>query len=82
MGDLDLTTRKMRMSNAGCPYPYHFEAEKGEAIELQADAYPLGVRPDTEYTVLEAQIQPGDYAIFCSDGIPEAEDADGVQFGY
>ena len=82
MGELDLTTRSFRMSNGGCPYPYHFRASAGEVIELQVDTYPLGVRPDTEYEEIEIRLQPGDRIVFCSDGIIEAENTAGGQFGY
>jgi len=82
MGELDLSTRRVRLCNSGCPYPYHFKAASGEITEIQIDAYPLGVRPDTEYPVVETQLQPGDRLFFCSDGIPEAENASGEQFGF
>ena len=46
------------------------------------DTYPLGVHPDTEYRVLETQLQPGDRVVLCSDGIIEAENSSEEQFGY
>ena len=82
MGELDASTRAFRLSNGGCPYPYHFQAETGKIVELQVEAYPLGVRPNTEYQVLDTRLQPGDCVIFCSDGIIEAENASGEQLGY
>ena len=82
MGELDPATRNFRLSNGGCPYPYHFRASSGDVAELQVDAYPLGIRSDTEYEVIERQLQPGDRVVFCSDGIIEADNADGDQFGY
>ncbi len=54
----------------------------GEIAELQIDAYPLGVRPDTRYAAIKRQLGPGDYLVFCSDGIIEAADGTGAQFGY
>jgi serine phosphatase RsbU (regulator of sigma subunit) len=82
MGELDPSTRMLRLCNGGCPYPYHFKALSGEVTELQQDAYPLGVRTDTEYEVIETELDPGDRVVFCSDGIAEAENEDGEQFGY
>ena len=82
MVEIDPTDRSYRLSNAGCPYPYHFAAETGQVSELQVSAYPLGVRANTEYSVIEGQLQTGDRLVFCSDGIVEAENADGEQFGY
>ena len=82
MGQLDLKNRSFRAVNAGCPYPYLFRAETGEVVELQGDAYPLGIRPDTDYAAVEERLQPGDCVVLCSDGIIEADDGTGRQFGY
>lgn len=82
MGELDTDTRRFRLSNGGCPYPYHFQASTGQISELQVDAYPLGVRAEATYPVLEAQLEPGDRIIFCSDGIIEAENAEEEMFGF
>ncbi|MBT4504504.1 MAG: SpoIIE family protein phosphatase [Gemmatimonadetes bacterium] len=82
MSELDLSTRTFRFANGGSPYPYHFHAATGEVSELQVDAYPLGVRPDTAYTAIEVQLEPGDRIIFYSDGIPEAENVAGDLFGF
>ena len=82
MAEIDPSRRSYRLSNAGCPYPYHYEAATGQATELQVSAYPLGVRANTEYGVIDGNLGPGDRLVFCSDGIVEAENADGEQFGY
>ena len=80
LAEIDLATRTVRYCNGGLPYPYHLH--DGEVSELQVDTYPLGVRSDTEYEVIERQLAEGDYLVFCSDGIAEAERAQGEQFGY
>ncbi|HLA40725.1 MAG TPA: PP2C family protein-serine/threonine phosphatase, partial [Candidatus Glassbacteria bacterium] len=80
--ELDPVSRRVRFANAACPYPYHYRAATGEVVELQMDGYPLGVRPDTAYRVIEVQLAPGDRVAFCSDGIIEAANAAGGQFGY
>jgi sigma-B regulation protein RsbU (phosphoserine phosphatase) len=82
MGVLEPTTRVLRLSNGGCPYAYHFQASRAEMAELQVDAYPLGVRANTRHQVVEVRLQPGDRIIFCSDGIPEADNVSGEKFGY
>ena len=82
MGELDTATRSFHLANGGCPYPYHFRAVARDVVELQADAYPLGVRPDTTYPVLEVELGSGDRIVFCSDGIIEAENAEGEIFGF
>ena len=82
MGEFNLDTRNLRLSNSGCPYPYHYKASGKEVVELQMDAYPLGCRTDTEYQVIETQLEPGDRIVFCSDGIIEARNAAGEMFGF
>ena len=37
--------------------------------------------PDWEFTVAEIVLQPGDRLFACTDGVPEATDADGHFFG-
>lgn len=56
MGELDTTTRTMRLANGGCPYPYHYQAATGEIAELEVDTYPLGVRAEATYPVVEAAL--------------------------
>ena len=82
MGELDTDTKEFRLSNGGCPYPYHFQSSTGEISELQVDAYPLGVRAETSYPVIETQLGAGDRIVFCSDGIIEAENSTGEIFGF
>ena len=82
MGEINPSTYTFRLSNGGCPSPYHFQAYTGRITELEVGAYPLGVRPDTQYEVLETQLQPGDRIVFCSDGIIEADNVAGEQFGF
>ena len=82
MGELDLDTNVLTVSDSGCPFPYHYQASQNRLVEIPIDAYPLGVRPDTEYLEAEVTLGPGDRIVFCSDGIMEAGDEMGNQFGY
>ena len=82
MGEFDIGSGRFRLANAGCPYPYHFRASSGDIVELQVDAYPLGVRARTVYRLEETQLEAGDWLVLCSDGIAEAEDRDGDLFGF
>ena len=72
MGELDVAGSTFRLSDAACPYPFHYRFSRDDVVELQVDAYPLGIRPETAYAVVETTLNPGDYIVFCSDGIIEA----------
>ena len=82
MGELDIATRTLHLSNGGCPYPYYFQASTGEISELQLDAYPLAIRPDSEYRAQLIQLEQGDRIVLCSDGIIEAENKEAEIFGF
>ena len=83
MGEIELSTHSLHLANGGgCPSPYHYRASTGEMIELEVVAYPLGVRADTRYSTIETQLEPGDYVVFCSDGITEMNDPSGEIFGF
>ena len=47
-----------------------------------AYAYPLGVRASATYSVVETVLEPGDYVVFCSDGIIEAANTEEDIFGF
>jgi sigma-B regulation protein RsbU (phosphoserine phosphatase) len=82
MGEFDLTSRTLRLSNSGCPYPYHYQAATQEVVELEMNAYPLGVRTDVTYEAIEVQLEPGDRVVFCSDGIVEATNTQEEMFSF
>jgi serine phosphatase RsbU (regulator of sigma subunit) len=82
MAELNPATRMFRMSNCGCPYPYHYKSATQEVVELQVDAYPLGIRPNATYQAIETQLEPSDRVVFCSDGIVEAGNTAGEIFGF
>ena len=72
--------KTLRLASCGNPYPLHFH--NGEVTELKVDGYPLGVRDDTQYSVIEAQLHEGDYLVLYSDGIPETINPADEMFGY
>ena len=82
MAEFNPESRALRMSNCGCPYPYHYKAATSEIVELQVDAYPLGIRADATYETIETRLAPEDRVVFCSDGIIEAENAAGEIFTF
>ena len=48
---------------------------------VQAEGFPLGMFPDVTYEEFTIATRPGDFIVFCSDGILDAENAQGGMFG-
>lgn len=82
IGLLDPATRRFRCVNAGHLTPYLLDAS-GEVLKLTLDPdLPLGIEADFAYQ--EARIDLGSEPVtmfLYSDGIPEAENEQGEQFG-
>ena len=71
-----------RLSNGGCPYPYLFRAAANTVEEVSLAAFPLGLRAESAYAMVEVEMDENDLVVFCSDGLIEAADLDGEIFGY
>ena len=82
MMQIEVATRRLRLANAGCPFPFHYRAAAERVEELQVVGYPLGVKADTDYQALEVQLEPADRLVLCSDGIMEARDGSNEVYGY
>ena len=78
----DLRERTLTYSIAGHPFPYHYSAESGSLKEMELAAYPLGVMKKARFKVERINYAPGDVFAFYSDGIIEALDPAGEQFGF
>lgn len=44
-------------------------------------AYPLGIKDGLSWPPIEGRVAPGECLVFCSDGLPEARNADEEEFG-
>ncbi|HYL75916.1 MAG TPA: SpoIIE family protein phosphatase [Bryobacteraceae bacterium] len=65
-------------SNAGHPKP--FLLRKSELQSLESTGLPLGMLDIAEYDTKKLQLQSGDKIVLFSDGLSEAENADGEFF--
>ena len=75
----DFTHRVLTMSNSGLPYPVHCSGDSCSQIELPG--VPLGSFPGVTYDEVAIPLLRDDVFVFCTDGIFEASDADGQEFG-
>lgn len=80
-GVFDRRTRAFRYSNAGHPYPVWYRAATGTVTEIVAQGFLLGVMPDEVYSEREVTFEPGDTIAFHTDGLVEARNEIGEQYG-
>jgi sigma-B regulation protein RsbU (phosphoserine phosphatase) len=76
---VDLRRRVLTMANSGLPYPIRCTPESCGQLELPG--VPLGSFPGSTYDEITLPLKAGDIYIFCSDGVFEAFDAQGREFG-
>ena len=79
-GVLDRRNGDFRYVSAGHPGPI-LVSEMGDAVRLQSEGFPIGLLPDADYHNEQMRLQPGDRLYIFSDGIPEAANAEGKEFG-
>ncbi|MGA2181904.1 MAG: SpoIIE family protein phosphatase [Bryobacteraceae bacterium] len=69
----------LRWVNAGHPRPYLIR-RNGELARLASTGLPMGMLDDATYEALEERLGPGDRVVLFSDGLSEAENAEGEFF--
>jgi len=75
----DLKRRSVTMSNSGLPYPIRCSGDTIEQLDLPG--VPLGSFAGSTYDEVTYDLAAGDAFVFCSDGVFEANDALGREFG-
>ncbi|HCE05893.1 MAG TPA: hypothetical protein DEQ62_06130 [Verrucomicrobiales bacterium] len=69
-------------ASAGHPPALWLDCSGHLKRELKRTGIPLGIRPDTEYTVSEdLPLEPGDLLALMTDGVEESTSEDGEMFG-
>jgi phosphoserine phosphatase RsbU/P len=75
----DFKRRTVVMANSGLPYPIRATGEEVSQIELPG--VPLGSFAGSSYDEASFELRAGDLYVFCSDGVFEARDGLGREFG-
>lgn len=78
--DLDLSTGRLSMVQAGHPHPV-IQRRDGGVEYLGDGGLPIGLLEEAEYSSFEAELRPGDRLFLYSDGITECANAAGAEFG-
>ena len=71
--------RTLQVANSGAVQPVC--CREGKSSIVRAEGLPLGLFPNVTYEEITLDAQPGDAIIFVSDGILDAENAEGEMYG-
>jgi sigma-B regulation protein RsbU (phosphoserine phosphatase) len=77
-GIFDAAEKTLTLANAGITHPVLVRDRN--VVEIAIDGIPLGLFPDSSYDERTLQLQTGDFVIFTSDGITEAQDTHCEEF--
>jgi sigma-B regulation protein RsbU (phosphoserine phosphatase) len=80
LSEYNPTSRKLRYVNAGHNAPILRRANGSFEI-LDVGGLPLGIQSDESYETATLELKPGDALIFFTDGVVEAFNAAGEEFG-
>ncbi len=75
------SSRQLQYALAGHLPILHYRSAEGRLDELPNEHFPLGVCEDESYTVHAIQCERGDLLVLLTDGLTEAMDKAGNQFG-
>lgn len=75
--DLDLSTGRVRMAQAGHPHPL-IQRRSGEITQTGPGGLPVGLIPNAQYDPFETILAPGDRLLLFSDGIVECPSPSGA----
>jgi sigma-B regulation protein RsbU (phosphoserine phosphatase) len=75
----DLKRRSVTLANSGLPYPVRCTA--GGVSQIELPGIPLGSFAGSTYDEVVFELSAGDVLVFCTDGVFEAGDALGREFG-
>jgi serine phosphatase RsbU (regulator of sigma subunit) len=77
---IEAQRRVLSWVNAGQVFP--LLRRRGQVQELERSSYPLGVRREVAYPVLQQNLEPGDVLLLITDGFVEAVNATGHLYGW
>jgi sigma-B regulation protein RsbU (phosphoserine phosphatase) len=80
LAELEPSTGDLTFINAGHNPPLVVHAD-GKAEQLASGGFPLGILSTAVYEVGQAHIDPGGVLVIYSDGVSEAADPEGEEFG-
>ncbi len=77
----DKVSNTLTYSNAGHTRPLYYRASKNQIIALDSFGWFIGISDDTEYEEKKITVSSGDRLFLYTDGITEAKNREGEDFG-
>jgi serine phosphatase RsbU (regulator of sigma subunit) len=74
-------TGKLSWARAGHGPALLRRADTAEVVQLYGDGFPIGFLADSQYELIEHQLEPGDFVVLFTDGLTEAQNRAMEQFG-
>lgn len=78
---LNIETMKAKYTNAAHSFPLWYRNRSGDVKELDTPGYFLGVFEQSNYGEKEIRLEPGDKILLYTDGVVEAQNGKGEEFG-
>lgn len=78
---IDLQKRTLTLVDCGATKPIIYRAKEKKASTLKGSNFPLGMIENDNYSSVEVPIKKDDLIVFYSDGVTEALNPEGEQFG-
>jgi phosphoserine phosphatase RsbU/P len=78
---VDCHAGRLHFGLAGHPAILHFSAKTNDVTQLECSNFPLGILPDAEFATAEVVTDEGDVLALYTDGLLEAANAAGEEFG-
>jgi phosphoserine phosphatase RsbU/P len=78
---VDLENNFMRYAGAGHPPMLQWRYSTGKAAQVLENGLVLGIMEEASYEAITLLLEPGDRYVLCTDGILEAANSAGEQFG-
>jgi serine phosphatase RsbU (regulator of sigma subunit) len=79
---LEVNTRVVTLANAGHLPPFVRHRSRGEIDRVEGGSTAIGIFDEAVYEQSSFTLEPGDTLVLCTDGVLEATDERGEQFGF
>ena len=81
LADIDVHTRSLRYVNCGHNPGLIFQAKTRDVVPMKSSCFPVGMFDSEACEISRADLATGDIVVLYTDGITEAENSQGEEFG-